>query len=81
MSEDDWDREHIVDPPDPSIWQDLPASRWHPYTCGICNWGRSPENFSVEEYEKHMKNVHGVSKHRLDGHDCKGGVKGDLYEF
>lgn len=30
----------------------------HPYTCGLCNWGRSPENHSIEEYVRHMDRAH-----------------------
>lgn len=30
----------------------------HPYTCGICDWGRSPENFSMVDYKTHMKDEH-----------------------
>lgn len=32
--------------------------RKHPYTCGICDWGRSPENFDYHAFQHHMENVH-----------------------
>lgn len=31
----------------------------HPYTCGTCSWGRSPENYSMDEYLNHMTFAHG----------------------
>ncbi len=31
----------------------------HPLTCGQCSWGRSPENYSVDEYHWHMYYFHG----------------------
>ena len=30
----------------------------HPYTCGQCSWGRSPENHSMVAYQRHVLETH-----------------------
>ena len=39
------------------------TSTRHPYTCGLCPWGRSPENHSVSAYEDHMVTAHQGEAH------------------
>lgn len=40
----------------------------HPYTCGVCPWGRNPENHSLVDFCGHMEGVHpGLPRSEWDG--------------
>lgn len=41
----------------PTFGQQWPTYQ-HPLTCNKCNWGRSPENFSEDEFHRHMDTKH-----------------------
>lgn len=40
---------------------DTPIMTRHPYTCGMCNWGRDGAYHDYNEYESHMAKIHNIS--------------------
>jgi len=46
--------EDLVEPPDTSLWAHLPETSRHPYTCGVCPWGRDGAYYGEADYIAHM---------------------------